>query len=202
MANAKKTNTLKLAQYGMLIAIEIVLAFTVGIITIPPISITILHIPVIIGAVVLGPKCGALMGFTFGATTMLRATMTGNPGDMLFNPAASGNPIASILMCIVPRVLLGLIAAYLYILLKKLFKTDFAAIPVTAAIATALHTVMVLSMLWFFFPGSIGQSFAVIFTTVISLNGVIEIISAIIICTAVSKPLLNYASKHNSVSAK
>ena len=55
--------TRELVQLSLLIALEAVLAFTpLGFIMIPPIAITILHIPVIIGAVLMGPAKGGVLG--------------------------------------------------------------------------------------------------------------------------------------------
>lgn len=99
--------TARLVQYALLMALLAVLGFTpLGFIMVPPVSITILHIPVILGAVLFGPGCGALLGFEFGLISMVRAIMAPTPPiDMLFSPAASGAPVQSIVMCILPRVL-------------------------------------------------------------------------------------------------
>lgn len=193
MANAKRSDTLRLAQLGILIALEAILAFTpLGFIIIPPISATLMHIPVIIGAVLLGPACGATLGGFFGLFAIIRAMTSGGAGDMLFNPAASGNPVGSLVMAIVPRVLLGLIAAWLYLLFKKISGKELVAIPITAGISTVLHTIMVLGLMWFLFQ---GVEFRFIFTAIATWNGVFEISTAIIVATAVCKPLLNILRK-------
>ncbi len=55
--------TVQLTQLTLLIALLAVLTFTpIGFIQIPPVAITILHIPVIVGAVVMGPKYGGILG--------------------------------------------------------------------------------------------------------------------------------------------
>ena len=106
--------TARLVQYALLMALLAVLGFTpLGFIMVPPVSITILHIP---GAVLFGPGCGALLGLEFGLISMVRAIMAPTPPiDMLFSPAASGAPVQSIVMCILPRVLLGVIAGALFL---------------------------------------------------------------------------------------
>lgn len=189
-----RKKVLRLTQLGILIALEAVLTFTpLGFIIIPPISITLLHVPVIIGAVLLGPVSGGILGGAFGIFSMIRATMTGNPGDILFNPAASGNPLASIVMCVLPRILLGLFAAWLFALLKRLTKgVELVAIPVAAGIATALHTIMVLSCMGLFF-----QAFplAEVLAYVVSVNGLVEICVAVVVATAVCKPMLHVLRK-------
>ena len=67
--------TRNLVQLSLLIALEAVMAFTpLGFIMIPPISITILHIPVIIGAILMGPTYGGILGGAFGVLAMIKAT--------------------------------------------------------------------------------------------------------------------------------
>lgn len=195
----RKPDVLRLTQLGILLALEAVLAFTpLGFITIPPISITLLHIPVIVGGILLGPLDGAVLGGAFGIFSMIRASMTGNPGDILFNPAASGNPVASIVMSVLPRILIGLIAAWIYLLMKKLTKgKDLAAIPVAAAVATILHTVMVLGLMELLFDAFPLEQF---FSTVILLNGLVEVCTAIVIATAVCKPLMHILRKKHRIA--
>ena len=111
MRNTSK-QTLRLAQLAILIALEAVLTFTpLGFIMVPPISITLLHIPVIVGAVLMGPVDGGILGLSFGVFSMIKAsTAAASPADMAFSPFLSGEPVSSIVMCIIPRILLGVIA--------------------------------------------------------------------------------------------
>ena len=110
--------TVRLAQLALFIALLAVLTFTpLGFLIVPPVSITFLHIPVIIGAILMGTKSGAILGGAFGILSMIRASFSSNPIDLLFSPFASGAPVQSIIMCIIPRILLGVIAALLYKLL-------------------------------------------------------------------------------------
>lgn len=187
----QKSSIKKLTQFSILLAIELILGFTpLGLITLPVASITILHIPVIIAAISLGVQQGALMGLAFGLISLTKATFSATTlVDTLFSPFLSGNPVASIIMCIVPRVLLGVFAALLFAFFKKIFKKPIWAIGLSAALATALHTIMVLGCLFSFF-GTI--SFQEIFATLISFNGILEIIAAVIICTPVCNALLKY----------
>ena len=184
-----KTRTM--TQLSLLIALEAVMAFTpLGFPTIPPISLTILHIPVIIGAILLGPTCGGILGGTFGLLAMIKATFfSGNPADLLFTPFASGAPVRSTVMCIVPRVLLGVFAALLYRVFKKLMKDDIPALAVSCVLATLLHTVMVLGSMWLFFNAMPLRN---VFITAASLNCILEMVAAGVVGTAVCKPVMAY----------
>ncbi|MDL2324899.1 ECF transporter S component [Ruminococcaceae bacterium OttesenSCG-928-A16] len=184
-----------LTQFSLLLAIEIVLGVTpLGLITLPVASITLLHVPVIIGAVVMGPLKGGVLGGTFGIIALIKAsTAAVGPVDILFSPFLSGNPVASLIMCLVPRILLGVFAALLFRLFKNRFKNNVWGIGITAALSTALHTVMVLGCLFFLFS---AIPLAAVFTTLISLNGVLEILAAVIIAVPVCKALLSYNEKN------
>ena len=75
-----KTNELVLT--GLFTAIIIIMAFTpLGYIPLVVINATIIHIPVILGSLFCGPKKGAFLGFVFGFTSCLKATI-----EELFHP--------------------------------------------------------------------------------------------------------------------
>ncbi len=187
------SKTRQLTQLSLLIALEAVMAFTpLGFIMIPPISITILHIPVIIGAILMGPTYGGILGGAFGVLSMIKATFfAASPADLLFSPFASGAPVQSAVMCIVPRILLGVAAALLYQLLRQVTK-DIAAMAVSCILATLLHSVMVLGSMWLFFQ---AMPLRDVFVTVASLNCIVEMLAAGVVGTAVCKPLMAYLRK-------
>lgn len=183
--------TRKLVQLSLLIALEAVMAFTpLGFIMIPPISITILHIPVIIGAILMGPTYGGILGGAFGVLAMIKATFfAASPADLLFSPFLSGAPVQSLVMCIVPRILLGVFAALLYRLLGRLFGKDVPALAVSCILATLLHSLMVLGSMWLFFS---AMPLRDVFITIASLNCIVEMLAAGVVGTAVCKPLMAY----------
>lgn len=184
---------------ALLVSLELVLGFTpLGFVAIPPVSITTMHIPVIICSIILGPSAGAILGLTFGIISLISAT-TGaslSPIDLLFSPFASGHPIYSLIMCIVPRVLLGIIPAYIYKFLYSLIKNRFFTIAISSAVATICHTLLVLGCLSIFFKALVIKQ---VFLTIISLNGCIEILVAVLIVPAVSLPVRKYVLSRNTL---
>ena len=128
---------MRLAQLAMLIAIQAILTFTpLGFIMIPPISITIMHIPVIIGAVTMGPLFGGILGASFGVMSMLKATFAAaSPADIIFSPFISGTPVQSLILCVVPRILLGVI--------EQLSKTYISTLWADAIVFGVLVAVLV-----------------------------------------------------------
>ena len=190
-----KTNTLRLTQLALLIAIQIILSFTpIGFIIIPGmVSITLMHIPVIVGGIVMGPLYGGILGLTFGLFSMYKATTAATSViDQAFSPFLSGSPVASIVMCILPRILLGVAAALIYKALANKLKRQGLAIALSAALATVIHTTLVLGLLWALFD---GLPLKQVFLTLISVNGLLEIAVAVLVAAGVCKPLMRVLEK-------
>ncbi|GAB1484669.1 ECF transporter S component [Treponema sp.] len=102
----------KIAVAGVLSAVSIVLGLTrLGFIPwFAGASLTIMHVPVIIGAILEGPLVGAFIGFIFGIFSLLQAAIAPNgPVDTAFI-----NPLISVL----PRVFVGPLAFLFYSLIS------------------------------------------------------------------------------------
>lgn len=112
MKNEKYFDVRKLTVIGVLGAISVVLGMTpLGFIPVGPTRATIMHIPVIIGAILEGPVVGAFVGLIFGLFSIYQAIMAPTPVSFVFL-----NPLVSVL----PRVLIGIVAYYTYKGLNKL----------------------------------------------------------------------------------
>lgn len=106
MKSKKSFDIRKLTIIGVLGAISIVLGMTpLGFIPVGPTRATIMHIPVIIGAIIEGPIVGALVGLIFGLFSIYQAITAPTPVSFVFL-----NPIVSVL----PRILIGITAYYTY----------------------------------------------------------------------------------------
>jgi len=102
----KSFDVRKLTVIGVLGAISVVLGMTpLGFIPIGPTRATVMHIPVIIGAIVEGPIVGALVGLIFGLFSIYQAITAPTPVSFVFL-----NPLVSVL----PRVLIGITSYYTY----------------------------------------------------------------------------------------
>ncbi len=182
-----------LARISLVLALLVVLDLTgIGLIRLPGLpAFTIMHVPVIVAGIVLGPKLGAVAGGGFGMIMMIEATFRpGSPIDMMFSPFSSENPIASIVMCIVPRILLGISAYYFVILIQKIFKNkERLVFSIAALLATVLHSILVLTMLATFFA---AFPLASLFLTVVSINTLLEVLAAVLITAAITIPLKKF----------
>lgn len=118
---------------GILAAISILLGLTrIGYIPVPNISgeATIMHVPVIIGAILEGPLVGTLVGAIFGITSMLQGG-----GTMFADPLVS----------VVPRLFIGVAAYYSYVAVRGW--SEYAALIVSSVVGTLTNTVLVVGML-------------------------------------------------------
>lgn len=108
----KRFNVRKMTIIGVLGAISVVLGMTpLGFIPVGPTRATIMHIPVIIGALMEGPLVGGFVGLIFGLFSIYQAVTMPTPVSFVFL-----NPLVSVL----PRILIGIVSYYVYNGLRKL----------------------------------------------------------------------------------
>lgn len=138
LKNSAVFNTRQLAIIGMLSAVSILLGVSgLGFIPIPPVKATIMHIPVIIGAILEGPVVGAMIGLIFGIFSVIQA-MT-NPTPLFF---VFVNPIVSVL----PRILIGIVSYYCYNAIGGKFTS--IKIGIGAAVGSLTNTFGVLGLMY------------------------------------------------------
>lgn len=177
MFTKRKTNTRKLVQAGVLTALIIVMTVTpyTGYIYYGLVEITTLHIVVAIGAVLLGWRYGAYLGLVWGVTCVLRA---------LTNPLWA--PFVNPMVSVVPRILVGAVAGAMASFLRSHKCRPYIVASVSAAVATITNTILVLSALKLFSAVLTGAPLlGTIYATLIGVNGVIELVAAVVITPAV-----------------
>ncbi len=127
----KNEKTYELVLTALFTAIIVIMAFTpLGYIPLVVINATIIHIPVILGALFLGPKKGAFFGFVFGLTSFLNNTFKAvTASAFVFSPVLAYNVVGisgifkSLYICFVPRILVGVVPYFIYILIRKALKS-------------------------------------------------------------------------------
>ncbi|MDR0914894.1 MAG: ECF transporter S component [Oscillospiraceae bacterium] len=206
--NAKqKFATLFLTQFAILVAIEAIFCFTPlgSLPAIGPIVATLSAIPVIITALLLGTKAGTAMGACFGLFSFLVWTFMPPSPVMafIFTPfysagELSGN-IGSLLICFVPRILIGTVAGLLYNGLKKVIANNLVRMIIASAVGCFTNTIGVMLGIWLFFGQTystmLGQGILVIIGTTILTSGIPEAVVSAIICPAVARPLEKVTAK-------
>ena len=178
----KKTK--ELAFGSMIMAIILLMAAVpqLGYIKINLVDITIIHIPVLIGAMTFKNRNLALIaGTTFGISSWLVAMFRPtSPVDLIFQ-----NPLVSI----VPRILFALLAFWLYKYLSEKLKKDYTAQVSSVIVATLFHTILVVSMMFVFGQHIFTDGIVALLIGVVTLNGWIEVVLAAIIVPVIIKGL-------------
>jgi len=205
-----RNKTLFLAQFGVLLAIEAVFCFTPlgSIPAIGPIVATLMMIPVVITALLLGTFAGTLMGFFAGLFSFIVWTfMPPSPlVAFIFTPFVSvgeftGN-FGSILICFVPRILAGTVTGLVYKSLSKALKNkmlsrkyskDIISFSTGAAIGSLVNTFGVMGGIWLFFGSQYasiaeGVMIAIIGITILT-SGIPEAVVAAVAASGVCVPM-------------
>jgi len=128
----KNEKTYELVLTALFTAIIVIMAFTpLGYIPLVVINATIIHIPVILGALFLGPKKGAFLGFVFGLTSFINNTFkAATASAFVFSPVLAYNAVGvsgifkSLYICFVPRILVGIVPYFVYILIRRALKGE------------------------------------------------------------------------------
>lgn len=111
-----KLNTTYMVEMALLIAIILIMAFTpIGYIKTFGLEITLIVVPVAVGAVVLGPAAGAILGGVFGLTSFIQCFGMSAFGAMLL----SINPAGTFVVCFVTRLVMGWLTGLIAQGLKK-----------------------------------------------------------------------------------
>ena len=191
MENKLKNRRLSIRQMtmiGMLSAISIFLGITgLGFIPLPTMRATIMHVPVIIGAIIEGPVVGALVGLVFGLFSMYQNFTAPGPTSFIF-----WNPI----IAIIPRVLVGIVAYYVYRTLYNKIKKESISIAIASLLASFTNTAGVLSLAYLFYlekySAALGinpDTAAVAIAGIGITNGIPEaIVSSVICCLLYTSP--------------
>ena len=185
----KSEKTKRLCLLSMFVAILVVMDITgIGFIRLPAISISIIDIPVIIGAIVLGPLSGAILGGTFGCISMWEATHASSISDIVFSPFISGDPISSLIMALGARILFGFMAGWIYQRLKKKSVNDYLATLIATISGLIIHNVAVISCLCFLFP-DLNVPLKKIILSIVSISFALKIVFAFVLSSAFAKTL-------------
>ena len=199
-----KTNftTERLVQTALLVAIILLMAFTpIGYIKTLGLEITLIVVPVTIGAIALGAAGGALLGGVFGVTSFIQCF-----GMNPFGAALLGiNPWATFIVCIVPRILMGWLTGLIFEGFKKTKVNKNLAFAVTNLAGPLLNTIFFMSGLILFFyhtdyiqeiASTLGVNNAFTFAIAfVGVNSLVETSACFVLGTAVSKALDVYKTK-------
>ena len=196
MTTTTNLRTVKMVQYALFTAIIILMAFTpIGYIKTPAVEITLIVIPVTVGAIMMGPAGGAFLGGVFGITSFIQCF-----GYSPFGATLLGiNPVATFILCLVPRILMGWLAGLIFMALKKNDRTRHISYAAASLAGPLLNTVFFMGALILFFYNTdyiqglatgYGTSNPITFVLAfVAVNGLIEAGVCFVLGAAISKTL-------------
>lgn len=199
-------------------AIIVLLAFTpLGYIPLPFVKMTIIHIPVILGAILLGPRCGACLGFLFGLTSLINNTVSPVITSFTFSPfyplpGSDKGSWLSLVVCFVPRILVGVVPWFVYRLAQRLLgdrKPGHPAALAVAGVAGALtNTILVMGLIFLLFSNAYASAKGIgtdlvlgLILTIVTTNGVPEAIGAGILVAAIGKVLIPIQTRRKGLAS-
>ena len=196
----KKHNTSWMVSVALMAAIVIVLANTpLGMIQLPIIKATTVHIPVILGAI---------LGAVFGICSLVSNTMAPTLLSFAFSPflSTTGIPgaLKAIWISVGCRILIGVAAGWLWVLFTKIKLNQFIALPIVGFVGSMVNTVTVMGSIYFLFAQQYAEAKEVALTAVFGLvmgtvtaSGIPEAIAAAILVLALGKVLVVVFRKMN-----
>lgn len=144
----KKFSTTKFVEMALLVAIILLIAFTpIGYIKTFGLEITLIVVPVTVGAITLGPAAGAVLGAVFGITSFIQCFGMSAFGAMLL----SINPAAHFIVCVAARILMGWLTGLIYQGLKKVQPIRKISVFLASLIGPFLNTFFFMTTLVLFF---------------------------------------------------
>lgn len=196
-SNRQRNRTLYLVQFSMLVAVLLMLEFTgLGYIKTLGLEFTIMTVPVIVGAIVLGPLAGTILGAVFGLSSLLQAITGKSPfGAILYGI----NPLGTVITTVPTRILMGLFCGLLFVGLTRWLKNKTLQYSLASLAGALLNTLFFMtSFLLFFYRSQPVQEFAVSMGSksaigfafaFVGLQGFLEAVICAVLGTAISRAL-------------
>ena len=207
--SGKSSLTIKeFAATSLFAAVIFLMTFTpFGFINLVVINATIVHVPVIIGSILMGPRAGACLGGMFGLASVIRNTISPTILSFAFSPLVPvpgterGSPLA-VLICFLPRILVGIVPYYVRGFLGAvplIKKSNAARLFLSGVAGSATNTILVMHLLFFLFRDAFAQARDVpvdavygLVVSIITANGIPEALAAGILASAVCKAVETY----------
>ena len=215
--NNKKNLSMVLTALFMAIIAVMTFIPNVGYINLIVIKATLLHVPVIVGSIVLGPKKGSVLGATFGITSLIKNTLEPSLLSFAFSPFYQVGEIGgngwSVFIALVPRILVGIVPYYVFRGLEKLLKNmkgrRAVALPAACAAGAFANTFLVMNLIFMCFKEEFAAAKSIALDAVynailgiIAVNGIPEAIVAVVIGGAVSLALLRIIPQSGKTAIK
>lgn len=194
----KNLKTVKMVQVAILVAILLIMSFTpLGYLKTAGLQMSLLTIPIAIGAMVVGPIGGAILGGVFGLTSFYQCF-----GLDVFGTTLLGiNPIFTFIVCIPTRILVGYLAGVIFKAFIKMDKKNTLCYFAGGLVTALLNTVLFVGTLLLFFwntefiqsLNTTGANVFVFFALFVGVQGLLEAVLCCAVGGVVSKEVAKVA---------
>lgn len=202
------TKTTGMVQVALFAALIIIMSVTpmLGYIPLGFTRATIIHVPVILGSILLGPKQGAMLGGIFGLTSFINNTINPTVTSFVFTPFYTlgefKGGIGSVIICFLPRILVGVLPYFVYKGLHKLLKSgkvsQMISLGAAGVVGSLTNTILVMGLILVFFKDAYAAAndiassavYGFVFS-IVGINGVPEAIVAAVIVAFVGRILMS-----------
>jgi uncharacterized membrane protein len=184
----------------------------IGFINLVVINATIVHVPVIIGSLLLGPGTGAGLGAMFGLASFIRNSTAPNNllafafSPLVAVPGAAKGSLWALVICFVPRILVGIVPWYADRFFTSAFqgnkKTRVASLFAAGIAGSMTNTILVMHLIFFIFQDAFAQARDVpvetvyrLVSSIIVTNGIPEALAAGVLASAACKAVEAYGRR-------
>ena len=186
-----------MVQIAMLTAIVLILAFTpLGYIRTGGLEITLIVIPVAVGAVILGPVGGMVLGAVFGITSFIQCFGMSPFGAMLL----SISPVKTFVTCVVTRMLMGFLTGLIYMGMKKVSRNKSLNTVIANLCCPFMNTLFFMTCIVVFFynteyiqgfVSALGAANPLLFVLAfVGINGLVEALLCFVVGSAITRALM------------
>lgn len=144
----KKTNVHYLVTLSLLAALMLVMDVTgLAMIPLPGQYTSILTVPVAVGAMMLGPLAGAILGGVMGGISLATAAKTGFSTLILAGYTGYMPILLAFINSVIPRVIMGWLTGLIFKAIFKVDKTKTVSYYIGGLLAPLLNTVLYMGIL-------------------------------------------------------
>ena len=191
----KRVNTRYITELGLFIGVILLMKLT-GLSSIPvgPLVMTFTMIPIAVGAMLLGPLAGTILGTFYGFLSLYDA-ITGK--SLMTAAFFAVSPVLTVLLCIGTRALVGYLTGLLFRVFQKLDRHRIWSYFAGGLLAPMLNTILFMGFIVLFFyqtefvqnlaakKGAVNPLMFVVL--VVGVQGLIEWATGLVIGGAVAK---------------
>ena len=195
-ARTKQSEKLRyLCLLGLFIAIELMMKLTgLGSVPVGPLVMSFLTVPIAVGAILLGPLAGSIMGATFGIASLIDAIQG---VSMMTNAFFGVDPVSTVILCVGTRTLMGACVGWIFKALDRVDRTNTIKYFVSALSAALLNTIFFMGyIVLFFYQTDFVQNLAsskgavnplMFIILVVGVQGLIEAVACTLVGGGVAK---------------